>query len=127
LLGGSLFIAGGLAGFATLGHFFIGSRNFLRPTLQAPFDEVPKKVMHCLFHYVSGYLILSAIFLLAIGLGYKLGGNPALLVKFIVLNYAAFAIAQIIIALASNIQNSLLKLFQWIFWTLIALFAWIGA
>ena len=121
-----LIIAGGLAGFATVGHFFIGSRNFLKPTLQAPFDEVPKKVMQCLFHYVSAYLILSTIFLLAIGLGYKLGGNSALLVKFIGLNYAAFAVAQIIIAVASNIQNALFKLFQWIFWTLIALFSWIG-
>jgi hypothetical protein len=121
-----LIIAGGLAGFATVGHFFIGSRNFLKPTLQAPFDEVPKKVMHCLFHYVSAYLILSTIFLLAIGLGYKLGGNSALLVKFIGLNYAAFAVAQIIIAVASNIQNALFKLFQWIFWTFIALFSWIG-
>ena len=121
-----LIIAGGLAGFATVGHFFIGSRNFLKPTLQAPFDEVPKKVMHSLFHYVSAYLILSTIFLLAIGLGYTLGGNSALLVKFIGLNYAAFTVAQIIIALTSNIQNALFKLFQWIFWTLIALFSWIG-
>ena len=122
-----LIIAGGFAGFATVGHFFIGSRNFLGPTLQASFDEVPKKVMHCLFHYVSAYLILSTIFLLAIGLGFKLGGNPALLVRFIALNYAAFAVAQIIIALSSTIQNSLLKLFQWIFWILIAVFSWIGA
>jgi hypothetical protein len=122
-----LIIAGGLAGFATLGHFFMGNRNFLQPTLQASFDEVPKKVMHCLFHYVSGYLILSTIFLLAIGLGFKLGGTPVLLVRFIALNYAAFAVAQIIIALSSKIQNALLKLFQWIFWVLIALLSWIGA
>jgi hypothetical protein len=64
---------------------------------------------------------------LAIGLGFKLGGNPALLVRFIALNYAAFAVAQIIIALSSTIRNSLLKLFQWIFWILIAVFSWIGA
>ncbi len=122
-----LIIAGGFAGFATVGHFAIGARSFLRPTLQASFEEVPKKVMHCLFHYVSAYLILSAIFLLAIGLGFKLGGGTSLLVKFIALNYAAFAIAQVIIALASNIQNALFKLFQWMFWVLIALFAWLGA
>ncbi|UCB47862.1 MAG: hypothetical protein JSW56_11900 [Deltaproteobacteria bacterium] len=121
-----LIIAGGFAGLATVGHFAIGSRSFLGPTLQASFDEVPKKVMHCLFHYVSGYLILSTIFLLAIGLGFKFGGNPALLVRFIALNYVAFAVAQIIIALTSNIQNPLFKLFQWILWTLIALFSWIG-
>ena len=122
-----IIIAGGFAGFATVGHFAIGTRSFLQPTLQASFDEVPKKVMHCLFHYVSAYLILSAIFLLAIGLGFKLGGGTSLLVKFIALNYAAFAIAQVIIALASNIQNALFKLFQWMFWVLIALVAWLGA
>ena len=122
-----LIIAGGFAGFATVGHFAIGTGRFLRPTLQASFDEVPKKVMHCLFHYVSAYLILSTIFLLAIGLGLKLGGGTSLLVKFIALNYAAFAIAQAILALASNIKNALFKLFQWMFWVLIALFAWLGA
>lgn len=122
-----LIIAGGFAGFATMGHFAIGTRRFLGPTLQASFDEVPKKVMHCLFHYVSAYLILSAIFLLAIGIGFKLGEGTGLLVRFVALNYAAFAIAQVIIAVASNIKHALFKLFQWIFWALIALFSWLGA
>jgi hypothetical protein len=87
-----LIIAGGFAGLATVGHFAIGSGSFLRPTLEASFDE-----------------------------------GTSLLVKFIALNYAAFAIAQAILALASNIKNALFKLFQWMFWVLIALFAWLGA
>jgi hypothetical protein len=122
-----LIIAGGFAGFATVGHLTVGTKNFLVPTLQASFDEVPKKVMHCLFHYVSAYLILTTIYLLAIGVGFKFGGGTTLLVKFIAVNYAAFALGQIIIALASKIQNALFKLFQWVFWTLIAVIAWLGA
>ena len=122
-----LVIAGGVAGLATVGHFVIGSRNFLAPMLKASLDEVPKKVMHCLFHYVSAYLILSAIFLLAIGFGFTFKGDTAILVKFIALHYVAFAVSQVVIALTSKIQNALFKLFQWMFWTLIAVFAWIGA
>ncbi len=122
-----LFIAGVFAVFATVGHFTIGTKRFLNPMLQASFDEIPKKVMHSVFHYVSAYLILSAIFLLALGVGFKLGGDTALLAKFIALLYAAFAVSQIIIALTSKIQNALFKLFQWTFWTVIAVFAWLGA
>ena len=62
-------ISGLVAGFCTIGHFAIGSKQYLQPMLQATFDDVPKKVMHCVFHYVSVYLVLSTIFLLAVGLG----------------------------------------------------------
>ena len=65
-------IAGLLAAMTTVGHFKIGSREFLRPMLEASFDQVSKKVMHCVFHYVSTFLILSALTLLSIGWGFYL-------------------------------------------------------
>ena len=121
-----IFISGLAAGFCTLGHFAIGSKQFLKPMLQADFDDVPKKVMHCVFHYISAYLILSTIALIAIGLGCRFHSDTALLVKFIAINYAVFAISQIVIAATSNIPNGVVKLFQWIFFVGIAIFAWIG-
>jgi hypothetical protein len=65
--------------------------------------------------------------LIAIGLGFSFGSANALLVKFIAINYFLFAITQIVIAATSNIPNGVIKLFQWIFFMLIAIFAWIGA
>jgi hypothetical protein len=122
-----ILIAGVFAAFTTLGHFFVGSKNFLKPMLNADFDEVPKKVMHSVFHYVSTYLILSSLALLIIGLGFDVDGGISPLVRFIAVNYAIFAVWQVIIALSSKIPNALFKLFQWIFFVIIAVFAWLGA
>jgi len=122
-----IFISGLAAGFVNLGHFTVGSKDFLKPMLQADFDDVPKKVMHCVFHYVSVYVVLSFIVLIAIGLGFSFGTADALLVKFIAINYFLFAITQIVIAATSKIPNGVIKLFQWIFFMGIAIFAWIGA
>ena len=121
-----LFIAGLFAGLTTLGHFFVGSKSFLKPMLQASFDEVPKKIMHCVFHYVSAYLILSTIVLLATGLGFNVKGDTTLLIRFIAIHYAAFAVTQIIIAVTSEIKGGIFKLFQWIFFVIIAVAAWLG-
>ncbi len=120
-------IAGLFAAFIVIGHFAIGSKQYLKPMLEASFDDVPKKIMHCVFHYVSAYLILSAIALLMIGSGIGLQGDTTLLTRFIAVNYAVFAVWQIILALGSHIPNGIFKLFQWILFTLIAIFAWIGA
>ena len=122
-----IIVSGLFAAFTTVGHFIIGSKSFLKPMLGASFDEVPKKIMHCVFHYVSTYLILSTVALLAVGFGVKIQGGSSILIKFIAVNYAIFAVWQIAIALTSGIQNALFKLFQWVFFILIAVFAWLGA
>jgi len=126
-MNGYILSAGVLAALTTLGHFFVGSPQFLKPMLAAAFDEIPKKVMHCVFHYVSVYLILSTAALLLIGFGVDLQGDPALLIRFIALHYTLFAVWQIVIAVTSSIPNGIFKLFQWIFFTLIAILSWIGA
>ncbi len=120
-------ISGLVAGFCTVGHFAIGSKQYLQPMLQASFDEVPKKVMHCVFHYVSVYLVLSTLFLLAVGLGYNFNSDTSLLVKFIAVHFALFAVSQLIIAATSKISNAVIKMFQWIIFAVIAVTAWIGA
>ncbi|MBT7788345.1 MAG: hypothetical protein HN757_05645 [Calditrichaeota bacterium] len=121
-----ILIAGFAAGFTTIGHFFIGTKQFLSPMLESEFDQVPKKVMHCVFHYVSVFLIASTAVLLLDGFGVDLGGDTILLVRFISVNYAAFAIWQILIAATSSIPNGLFKLFQWIFFVIISVCAMLG-
>jgi hypothetical protein len=94
--------------------------------LRASFDDLPKKVTHCVFHYVSVYLVLSAVFLLLIGTGYHKGTNNLWLIKFIALNYGLFALVQIVIAATSGIQNAIFKMFQWMLFVFVAVFAWVG-
>jgi len=122
-----ILISGLGAGFCTLGHFTVGSKQYLKPMLQASFEPVPKKVIHSVFHYISAFLVLSTIFLILIGAGYKFNADTSLLVKFIAIHYAVFAVTQIIIAATSNIQNAIFKMFQWILFAFIAVFAWVGA
>jgi hypothetical protein len=122
-----ILIAGIVALSATLGHFTMGRKMFLKPMLAASFDDVPKKVMHAVFHYVSVYQVLSAAALISIGAGFSFGLNSTLLVWFIALNYSLFALSGIIIALTSGIPNGLMKMFQWVFWVVIAVLAWVGA
>ena len=119
-------IAGLLGAFATIGHFSIGSKQFLRPMLEASFDPIPKKVMHCVFHYISAFLVISTLALLSVGIGIKFKSGYTLLVDFIAIHYATFAVIQLIISLKSKIPKPAFKLFQWIFFSLIAIFAWLG-
>ena len=126
-MNGSILIAGVAAAFCTLGHFTVGRKQYLIPMLAASFDDVAKRVNHCVFHYVSVFLVLSAACLLLMGAGIGLNFAGDGLVKFIAVNYAVFAVAQIIIAATSGISNAIFKMFQWMIFVFIAVFAWIGA
>ncbi len=121
-----IFVAGLAAAFITIGHFTIGSKQYLKPMLRAPFDTLPKKVNHCVFHYVSVYLLLSAIVLMLIGLGYLAGEKTTWLIRFIAANYGVFALVQIAIAATSGVPNALFKFFQWTLFSFVAVFAWVG-
>ncbi len=85
-------VAGIFSAFTVIGHFTMGSKEYLKPMLAAEFDQVPKKVMHSVFHYSSAFLILATLALLGVGLGYLTDGSPSLLIRFIALNYALFAV-----------------------------------
>ena len=119
--------SGIFASFATIGHFAIGTKDFLKPVLNSDIDEIPRKVMQSLFHYMSAYMVLTSVILLGISIGENLiFENTDDVVKMIGLSYAGFAIIQFIIALTSSIKLGVFKLFQWVFWALIAAFSLMG-
>lgn len=122
-----IFISGLAAALSTLGHFTVGRRQYLKPMLAASFDDVAKKVNHCVFHYISVFMVLSAICLVMIGAGVTFNTDTVLVSKLIAIHYASFAVIQIIIAATSGIQNAIFKLFQWTIFVFIAVFAWVGA
>ena len=117
-------IAGILSLSASVGHFTMGSKDFLKPVLASGIEIIPKKVMHSLFQYMSVYLVLTTVILLMFSFGktwfFQTEQDVAV---FIGITYAGLAIVQIIIAVTSSIERGILKLFQWVFWLLIALFA----
>ncbi len=119
--------SGVIASLATIGHFAIGFKEFLKPVLISNVDEIPKKVMLSLFHYMSVFMIFTTVILLSISMGKNLiFENSSDIVRFIGYIYAGFAVVQFIIALTSSIKLGVFKLFQWIFWILIAVFSLIG-
>ncbi|UCD80705.1 MAG: hypothetical protein JSW26_04530 [Desulfobacterales bacterium] len=122
----TILLAGLVAGFITLGHFTVGRKRYLRPMLQAEFDAVARKVIHCVFHYISAFLVLSAIFLLFIGAGYHFQADTSLLVKFISINFGVFTVVQIVTAATSSIRNAIIRMFQWTLFAFVAVFAWVG-
>ncbi|MFC1988591.1 hypothetical protein ACFLVJ_02000, partial [Chloroflexota bacterium] len=112
---------------AAIGHFTMGSKLFLKPMMDANFDEVSKKTMHSVFHYVSAFQVVSAVALILVGFGVSFNLDSIHLVRFIALSYSLFALVILVIALTSKIPSPLTKLFQWVFWIIIAVLAWIGA
>jgi hypothetical protein len=122
-----IFLSAMIALVAAIGHFTMGRKDYLLPVLKSEVDIIPKKVMQSLFHYMSVFLVLSSIILFA-------GSHHSCplydyvhnMVKFIGVVYAFFAIAQFLIALTSGISGGVFKLFQWVFWALIAVFAVLG-
>lgn len=124
-----LLASGVFAAMAVIGHFTMGRKEYLNPVLNSNLDEIPKKIMHGLFHYASVFMVLSTIVLLGNASTISLENclmNSDLTVRFIGLVYIGFGITQIIISATSKIQGGLFKLFQWVFWLLIGILALVG-
>jgi len=121
-----LVVSGLLAAFCTVGHLTIGRKTFLKPMMEATFDEVPKKVMHCVFHFITIDFVLATVVLLAAGFGLTFGHHVRLLVLFIAVHFLLYGIVQILMVLSSGIRGGLSKIFQWLVFLLVAIFAFLG-
>lgn len=121
----TLLIVAGLLSLSVVGgHFTVGRSRYLKPMLAASMDPVAKRVMLCVFHYVSVNLAVMTLVLLVAGFGLK--GPQRLPVLIVVIHYGLFAIVQILYALTSKIDGALLKMFQWVFFVVIAALAGIA-
>jgi hypothetical protein len=120
-------IAGIIALAATIGHFTMGTKMYLKPVLNSDLDPVVKKVVQSFFHYSSVFLILTSFTLIMSGIrGSECELDSKTLFGFVGFNYAMFAVWQLIIALTSKIPGAPFKMFQWIFWVLIAVFCFLA-
>ena len=75
---------------------------------------------------MSVFLLLSTGVLLLAGFGVRFGSEPTLLVRFISVNFAGFAVCQLVVAVTSGIPNGVFKLFQWIFFAAVSVCAFLG-
>jgi hypothetical protein len=115
--------AGIIALLTTIGHFTAGRKMYLKPLLESDIEEVPKKVLHCVFHYISTFLILSTLALFVSG-SMQIG---RILPFFIAVNYSLFAVCQLALIKQSGIERGPLEMFQWIFFIVIAVLGFLGA
>ena len=122
-----LVLSGAFALLTTGGHFTAGTKMYLRPLLQSDIEPVAKKVLHCVFHYVSTFLVLSTLALCMLGFMRVSGAAGRLLAVFIALNYMLFAVWQLVLIKQSGIERGVVKMFQWIFFVVIAVLAFLGA
>ncbi|QFU22367.1 hypothetical protein FM038_009500 [Shewanella eurypsychrophilus] len=121
------FIAAAILSLTTcVGHFTYGVTNYLKPMLNASFDPVAKAVIHCVFHYVSAFLVLSTLVLAGCGLDLVAYMQGISLVLFVALNFALFAIWQIYIAFVSDIKSPFKHLFQWSLFSAISALSLMG-
>ena len=121
------FIAAAILGFLTcIGHFTYGVKQYLNPMLAVSFDPVAKAVMHCVFHYVSAFLVLSTLVLAVCGLDLVSYMQGISLVLFVALNFALFSVWQIYFAFFSEINSPFKHLFQWTLFSSISALSLMG-
>ena len=103
--------AGAIAALTALVHLIAGHRVPLGVMLAAPFDEVSKRTMHVVWHLVTIDLVLSAAVLCAAGIWP--GRVSSQLPGVVAVQHGLYAIAFVVIALASRLPRGLWKLPQW--------------
>ena len=121
-----LIISGFLALFATVGHIVIGGKSFLTPMIGADFSAVSKRVMYCLFHFITVDFAISTLILLGAGFGATFDLDARLAVIGVIAHFGLYGIVQVIMVLASGIEKGLMKIFQWVLFFIIAIVGILG-
>ncbi len=117
-------ISGIIALVTTLKFITQDRKNVLKVLGDPSLEEVIKKNIQSFFSYNMIFLIFSTLFLLMFGFGGFKDG--IILIKFISLNYLMFSVWELQLAFTSDIKRALVFMSDWMYFTLIALFAFLG-
>ncbi|GGI92470.1 hypothetical protein GCM10007978_32450 [Shewanella hanedai] len=121
------FIAASVMGLMTfIGHFSYGRQRYIIPMAESDLEPVVKEEIHCLFHFVSVFIVLSTFVLAACGFDVISSMQGFGLVLFVALNFGMFAIWQLFLAFDSEIQSPYRNLFQWAPFAGISIFSLLG-
>lgn len=107
-------------------HIVGGHRDVVRPLLSCGLADEPKRVLHAVWHMVSGDLVLSGIALLYLSLT---DGTPgtSLVAWFVAAHFIAYAATFLAVTLSVGWPRPLLRLPQWILLLPVAALAAAGA
>ncbi len=112
-----------VATLACIGHFVIGYRKYLTPVLLSDADMFSKRTALSLYHYMSVWMVITAVVMMLYTFDWPpFVADNDFVAKFIGLVYAGFAFVNLL----SAIKVGIFRLFQWIFWALISIFAFLG-
>jgi len=112
--------------FCAMGHLVMGIKMFLKPMLNAKFDEVPKRVMYGVFHYITVNFILSTIVLFAAAVKTEWFEKLESLVLFIGVQFILYCIVLLILGVTSGIKGWPAKMFQWLIFLVIGITSLLG-
>ncbi|WP_435971983.1 hypothetical protein [Streptomyces sp. Qhu_M48] len=118
------------AGITALGvaavHIVGGHRDVVRPLLSCGLADEPKRVLHAVWHMVSGDLVLSGLALLWLSLAEGTSG-AGLVAWFVAAHFVAYAAVFLVVTLSVGWPRPLLRLPQWILLLPVAVLAAAGA
>ncbi len=121
-----LIISGLLAAFILVGHSTIGRKQFFVPMLETDFDPTAKRVMEFVWHMSTATLVLPPIALLYAGFTGTSGTAVNLLIAYLAVQFALWAVVHFAVAATSGLPGALYKLFQWVLFLAVGGFAWAG-
>jgi hypothetical protein len=121
-----LVISGVLALIAAIGHTFGGSKKVMPHVLEASFDLHAKVTIQALWFAFAISLFLFSTFLIVLGINQDLIAQSQWLVRFISVHYFLYSFVFFIVGLNSDLNNGILKLFQWIVFLAIAILSWLS-
>ncbi len=105
--------SGGIGLLTALIHLIGGQIGVIKPFLRCDLAAMPKATLHACWHIVTILLFASAIALLYSGVNPTSTGSNTLAL-FIGGQFVAYAIVFLVLALAGNWSNKLIRLPQWI-------------
>ncbi|MEU7011425.1 hypothetical protein [Streptomyces sp. NPDC046332] len=118
------------AGITALGvaavHLVGGHRDVVRPLLSCGLADEPKRVLHAVWHMVSGDLMLSGLALIYLSSLTNGTSGTALAVWFIAAHFTAYAAVFLVVTLSVGWTRPLLRLPQWILLLPVAVLAAAG-
>ncbi|MGL4993719.1 MAG: hypothetical protein ACRC6R_06300 [Bacteroidales bacterium] len=117
-------IAAFVAVLSQIGHLTIGRKKFIDPVLKSDYiSQEVKGVVHTLFHYMTYMIGVSAVVLFYISqYSTVLSVDSSVIGLFLGCVWAGMGL----VALTLSFRYGLFKIFQWIFWFVIAILLFIG-
>lgn len=122
-----LLMAGFISSLLILGHLLFGIKWYLQPMLDSELRKISMYALQSMYHFVSGFLLLSSMALLLLGFGITYNTDPKLLVYFIGDGIILFAIIQVYYAFKHNMKPSLIPSIQWTLYITVGILCFLGA